>query len=376
MSYTIPPAQSAESLPGTVLFDSIPVGSGYPPVFLAEIGTFFNQDASKAKEMIERIVNAARSSTAVPVILKGEILHDPSICFDDDTLETYVAKDGTVKRERFRALVERKLVSLETYRDLFSIAAEAAVPFVVSVYDPAGADFAVEIGAAGLKIASANLTNIPLIRYVGSRGLPMIIDTGRATLSEVALAIQTARSTGADQLVVQHSPDGHPARPEAHNLRLLQTYAQAFEVPVGLSDHHADEEMLYVAVALGASLVEKGVAIGTDALEQDMAHALELDGLPRCLQRLGNAWKALGRSRRDPGIPICGPIGTSQRQGLVARRDLKPGDRVSFEIVGTAWPAKGIPAQHWGIVEGWEMTEPVARGAAIEWHHVRAVHPS
>lgn len=357
----------------SIMLAGIPVGAEHPPVFLAEIGTFFNQDIAKAEVTIRRIVEAARQSGGTPVVLKGEILHDASICLDDDTMETYASKSGEVKRERYRALIERKLVPLDTYRALFGIVAAAGMPFMVSVYDPIGADFALESGACALKIASANITNVPLIRHVAAKGLPLVVDSGRASLEDVARAVQTARGAGATQILVEHSPDGHPARPEAHNLRLLQTYAQAFEVPVGLSDHHVDEEMLYVAVALGASLIEKGVALDAGTLEQDVSHAMVIEDLPRTLRRLNNAWVALGRSRRDPTVALTGTVATSQRQGLVARRDLVSGDRVSADTVGTAWPAKGIPVHHWDIVAGWEVTEPLAQGSVIEWCHVRPI---
>jgi len=122
-----------------------------PPVFLAEIGGFFGQDYDLAREMILRIIAAGREVPQQPLILKTEILHDAEICLPGDTLETYSSKDGRVQQENYRALIERKVFPLEHYAKLFELCRAENTPFIVSVYDFAGADFAVQSGAAALK---------------------------------------------------------------------------------------------------------------------------------------------------------------------------------------------------------------------------------
>ncbi len=357
----------------TVHLGTIPVGPKHPPVFLAEIGTFFGQDIEEARRMTRRILTAREACPQTPLILKGEVLHDANVCLDDDTMEPYVAKDGTLRRERYRELVERKVVPLDRYRELFNIAREHGLPFVLSVYDFVGADFAAAVGAAAIKIASANLTHIPLIRHAAKLGLPLLLDTGRAEMDEVARAVNTARKAGCKDLIVEHSPDGHPAPPENHNLLLLDTYAHAFQAPVGLSDHFQGELMLYLAVALGTSLVEKGVVADVGALDQDVAHAMALDDLPHVLKTVHDTWIALGEPVRPLSQTIRGNIGTSQRSGLVAKRTLCPGDRVNFDTVGFAWPMKGIPAFHWDTVDDWEVVTALPSGTPIRWSDVRPV---
>ena len=107
----------------------------------------------------------------------------------------------------------------------------------------------------------------------------MVIDTGRASLQEVARAVEAARESGAQDILLQHSPDGHPALPEAHNLRILQAYETCFGLPTGLSDHYVGVEMLYVAIALGACVIEKGLYFDEYELDEDGAFARSGDGL-------------------------------------------------------------------------------------------------
>ena len=347
-----------------------PVGPDHPPLFFAEIGSFFNGNPEPARELIRRIIECRDAVPEQPVVLKTEILDDAEICLPGDTMETYASKAGGVKKENYRELIERKVMKTEHYVPLFKMCRDAKIPFVVSVYDMKAAKFATDHGAAGLKIASSNLTHVPLIRYTAGLGLPMVIDTGRASIAEVHRAVDTARKGGCLDIVVQHSPEGHPAPAKSHNLRIMQTYMQTFGLPAGLSDHYTGDEMLYISVALGASVLEKGIYFDPDELDQDIAHSMGIDDLPRVLRMVHDSFIALGRAERDPQLKIDWVIGTSQRQCLVANRDLQPGDPINLDTVRFAFPMKGIPVEHWDLVSAWRISAPVKAGQPIRWEQV------
>jgi len=347
------------------------VGGGAAPLFFAEIGSFFNGDPKPAAELIRRIVACAKAVPGQPVVLKTEILDDPEICLPGEAMETYASKAGEVKRENYRALIERKAMATARYPELFALCREARMPFVVSVYDFRAADLAAREGAAALKIASSNIVHVPLIRHAARHGLPMVIDTGRSSIAEVHRAVDTARRAGAPDIVIEHSPDGHPAPPKAHNLRIMRTYEQAFGLPVGLSDHFTGVEMLYAATALGAAVLEKGVYFDAEELDQDISHTMAIDALPAVLRAVHACWEALGDAERDPRGRIDWVIGTSQRQCLVAKTDLAPGAKLSLETVRFAFPCLGIPVENWDTVEGWSVASAVRAGTPIRWEDVR-----
>ncbi len=351
---------------------SLPVGLNYPPIFFAEVGSFFNGDVDQARSLFSKIVAARDANPRVPVVLKTEILNDAEICLKGDTAEVYQNKQGTIKRESYRELIERKVMPLERYEQLFSYTREMRIPTVVSVYDFDAADFAAAQGAVGLKIASANLVHIPLIEHVAKIGLPMVIDTGRSSLHEVARAVESARLAGADDILLQHSPDGHPALPEAHNLRILQTYQECFGLPTALSDHYMGVEMLYVAIALGACGVEKGLYFDSTVLDQDISFAMDIGDLPNVMQKTFECWQALGSSWRDKRKSIKSTVGTSQRQCLVAKKSLLPGEELNFDNVRFAFPCKGIPVENWPVVKNWKVRSAVAIDKPIQWQDVAA----
>ena len=358
----------------TVYLQEIPISPNARPVFFAEIGSSFNGDPDRAASMIERVIAVSAECPDQPMVLKTEILNNPEICLPVDTMETYANKAGKIRQERYRDLIERKVMPIRHYIPLFQMCRDAGVPFVVSVYDFEAATFAAEHGAAAIKIASANIVHVPLIRYATGLGLPVVIDTGRSTIAEVHRAVDTAREGGCQDLIVQHSPDGHPAPAIAQNLRILETYKRLFGVPVGLSDHYVGIEMCFLAVALGASVLEKGVYDDPEELDQDIAHAMDIVDLGRVLRMIRDCWDALGQPARNVHEKIDWVIGTSQRQGLVANVDLHSGDRLSLESVRFAFPCVGIPVEHWDLVDGWTVDSELSTGHPIHWRDVRYPH--
>lgn len=347
--------------------NDIPVGAEHPTVFFAEIGGFFNTDIDLATSMIQKVINASKVKKTIPVILKSEILDDAEICLPTDVMEPYADKQGNIKHENYRQIIERKLVSREAYSKLFKICRDANMPFILSVYDIKSADYALDEGVSALKIASSNVVHIPLIRHVAKMGIPMIIDTGRTSLDEATRAVETAREAGCNDIILQHSPDGHPALPEAHNLRIIQTYRNKFGIPVGLSDHSVNLEMMYMAIAMGANVIEKGVHINPDELDMDISHSMHFDDLPDTLIKLKDCWIALGKPERDLTQTIKGNIGTSQRQCLVAIDDMDIGEKISLQSVRFAFPRKpeNIAVEDWDSVQGKQVSKLVKAGTAL-----------
>jgi sialic acid synthase SpsE len=337
------------------------IANDAPPLFLPDIGTFFNQDMSLAREMVAQLKEAGAT------VVKGEILHRVELCLDDDAQERYYDPRKGFVAERWRDLMARKVVPLERYAELFEHCRKQGLAFVLSVYDRSGADFARRIGATALKIASSNLVNQPLIDHVAGLGLPMLIDTGKASMEEIARAVQWAQDAGAAGICLQHSPLAPPTPLTEHNLRMLQTFRAIYGFPVGLSDHHAGEEMLYAATALGAAILEKGVCRDDNPADQDVAHALPLSQVAEAMRKCANIHAALGAPMRY--LRADAPK-HNQRMGLVAARALRAGDALSLESVEFAWPNLGIHVEHWELVRNWRARRDLQAGAVIRWQDV------
>lgn len=342
--------------------DRFLVNDGEPPVFLPDIGTFFDQDMNIAESLI-RSLQAAGAS-----LIKGEILHDADIALDDDTVETYMSRDGAIIKERNRDLIERKVVPLASYEKLFGLCKTLDLGFVLSVYDLRGAEFSRDIGACALKIASSNIVHRPLIEYTARLGLPMIVDTGKSTLEEIARAVQWAEDAGGAAILLEHSPEAPPSPLANHNLRMLTTFRRIFDRPVGLSDHHVGDEMLYAAVALGAHALEKGVVPDFMKEDQDVNHALPISRFAEVLAKCNRIQTALGVGMRYlPRASKKHPY----RMGAVACTDIPAGEILTLNNTSFAFPAKGIPVEHWDVIEGWRVCGNITCGQVIRWQDVQ-----
>jgi len=334
------------------------VGAGQPPLFLPDIGTFFNRDTTLAKEMIVRLKQGGAE------IVKGEILHDANVCLDDDTEEFYYSNgQGKMVAERYRALIERKVLSLNAYEDILSECTRQGLPFVVSVYDIKGANFAYEMGAEALKIASSNIVHEVLIRHLAKLGRPMIIDTGYSTMDEIARGVGWARQSGAKDIIVEYSPPAPPAPVSKQNIRVMQTLQNIFNCPAGLSDHHHGPEMLYAATGLGAAVVEKGICHDKNLDDQDVSHALPISQFDEINRTCRTIFEGMGCSTfpskvRQKKSRMCITTGV---------QDCQKGTVLDKNTVGFAWPVKGISVEYWSLIEGWRLRHSLPKGVPVTW---------
>lgn len=333
------------------------------PIFLPDIGTFFNRDIATAKDLVTQL-----AASGVKTI-KGEILHDANICLKTDVTETYYGHVSQKKiSENYRELIERKVVSLAQYRQVFNLAKSLGLNIVLSVYDFEGADFAKELDVMAIKIASSNITHQPLIEYIASLGTPMIFDTGHSTIEEASRAISWARDAGNFDVLVEHSPPGPPNDVSLHQLAFMNTLGIACNCPTGLSDHHCGDEMLYAAVALGATIIEKGVCQNNIHDEQDAGHALPIGQVKQTLLKINNIAAGLGNGYRE--LPRTRAKYVS-RMGLIAKQDIKPGQSLTLENTGFAFPNIGIGTEYWSECQELKVVNKITAGQVIKWSDLR-----
>src|SRR5262249_34502833 len=159
--------------------------------------------------------------------------------------------------------IEDRVVPLAQYQALLERCHQFRIPFVASVFDTTGVDFLVEMRAAGIKLARNYVNHHVLIRHAAKAGLPVILDVGETYFSETFAPTEIVRAAGVP-LILLHHPGPNPSPAAIQNMRLIETYKRALGGPVGLSDHYRGDLMVYVAVALGANMIEKGVVDDPD----------------------------------------------------------------------------------------------------------------
>ena len=341
------------------------IGEHHPPVFWPDIDVYFQRDLNQAFHLIDNIAEAGG------LFLKGAVLHKGSFCLKGARSISYYNKNTEkMVSEPFENVIDRHVVPLEMLHKVFSHASGAGLSLVLSVYDNEGLAFARDVGALAIKIPSSNITHRSLIEVVAESALPMVIDTGRSKFWEIERAVNWAREKGAgSRLIIQHSPPGPPADASRFHLRMMSHMSQVFSCPVGLSDHHSGLAMLPLAVALGASLVEKGLVFDDSKADIDVAHALPVSRLREALAMLDESWHALGETVRPDGEV---PISAVDRMCIIAHREIAEGEVITRDAIDFAFPPVGIGAEEISCLLGATAKVSILRGEPIKWSDIES----
>ncbi|WP_164516700.1 N-acetylneuraminate synthase family protein [Minwuia thermotolerans] len=337
------------------------LGGGNPPLLLPDIDMFFNADIAMAQHMVKAVRDAGLT------IIKAAVLHDEAIALNCGTMETFLDNRGRPVTVDYRRLISKKVISKDEHRRLFRFIQDTGLELVLSVYDLEGLNLAVDSGAVAIKIPSSNITHQPLIAAAALAPVPLIVDTGKSTMVEIARALEWAAPARERGLIVEHSPEAPPAPLARHQLMMIPRLAETFDLNAGLSDHHHGNEMMLAATALGAVVLEKGLTVDDPDSDQDVYHAMRLSDLKPLRRQVEMIYDALGDGRRTR--PSDRPVPHS-RMGAVAARGLSTGEMLSLSNVGFALPPLGVGAEHWPIIEGWQARREVAAGEPVGWEDI------
>lgn len=229
----------------------------------------------------------------------------------------------------------------DEYRELQRCARELGITFFATAFDTASADFLAALDMPVYKIASGDLKNLPLLRYVARFGRPMIISTGGARLEDVERAYETLRPLNAQVAILQCTA-GYPARFDELDLRVISTYRDRFpDVVVGLSAHDNGIAMATAAYVLGARIVEKHFTWNRAAKGTDHAFSLEPPGLRKLVRDLDRVRQALGDGVKKVYPSEEGPI-LKMGKKLVAAHDLPTGHVLTAQDIAQKSPGDGL----------------------------------
>lgn len=336
------------------------IGPDHEPFVIAEISGNHGGDLERALD----IVRAAAESGAHA--LKIQTYTADTITLDVDTPSFRLSADHPLwPNRRLYELYEEAHTPWDWHEPIFSLASELGMVPFSAAFDPTAVDFLVKLGVPLIKSASSEITDLPLIRKIAEAGLPTIISTGTATLSEIDGAVRTARSAGNDDLVVLACTASYPAPPEASNLRGIPILRDGLDVVVGLSDHTLGIGASVAAVALGACVIEKHITLSREDGAVDSDFSLEPSEFAALVRETKVAWQALGEARIGP--KTAEREGLRFRRSLFVTRDVKAGEKVGPDNVRSVRPADGLAPVNAEIVFGRTFTTDAVAGTPLTW---------
>jgi N-acetylneuraminate synthase/sialic acid synthase len=340
----------------TVTIDGFEISDASDCYVIAEIGHNHQGSVEQAKQLFK----AAADAGAHAVKLQKR---------DNRNLYTREAFNRPYDNESsFGATYGEHREALEFGRDeyveLQTFARELGVAFFSTAFDFASADFLADLDVPAYKMASGDLTNTPLLRYVGSIGKPVIFSTGGGTLDDVRRAYETLAEV-TDQIVVLQCTAGYPAAWDELDLRVISTYRDCFpDVVVGFSSHDNGIAMPVAAYVLGARVVEKHFTLNRALKGTDHAFSLEPPGLRKLVRDLQRTKVALGDGTKTMYQSEAAPI-TKMGKKIVAARNLDAGHVLAEEDLVFKSPGDGLPPYELDRVLGRTLRHPVAEESAL-----------
>jgi sialic acid synthase SpsE len=318
------------------------LGEGEPVLVIAEIGLNHNGDLGLALELID--LAAAAGADAVK-FQKREV----GLCFTQAALDAaYPGRNsfGATYGDHKRALE----LTPADYDVLRARSRDRGVIFLVTPFDAISADLVDRLDCPAVKIASHNLTNLPLLDHVARKRRPILLSTGMADMTEVEAAVATIRRHH-DQLVLLQCTSSYPARASDLHLNVLVTYRERFGCPVGYSAHEQEEATLHAAVALGACVLEKHFTKDRTLRGPDHAASFEPAELARAIAGIRAVSAALGaREKRVTGEEWKNR--EKHHRSLVSAMAIPRGTVIAQAMLTTKAPGTGVPPARIADVTG------------------------
>ena len=333
------------------------IGPGNPAYIIAEMSANHGGSLEHAKE----IIHAAKEAGAD--CIKIQTYTADTITLNCNN-EYFRIKNGPWQQENtMYQLYTKANTPWEWHAELRDEAKKAGIDFFSTPFDLTAVDFLEELGVEFYKIASPEMVDIPLIKYVASKGKPIIMSTGMATIGEIELAVKAVREQGNNSLALLRCAVSYPAVTDEMNLRTMRNMAETFDLPVGLSDHSEGSIGAVTAVALGASVIEKHFCISRKNETADSFFSMDREEFARMVREVRQAEKAIG------GV-VYGP--TKQEEGnLIARKsifcsaDIKKGERFTPENVRAVRPGYGLEPKYYERLLGSVALRDIAFGTPI-----------
>ncbi len=339
-----------------ILIGSKIIGSGAQVFVIAEIG--INHDGSAIQA--EKLIDAAADSGADAVKLqsyRADRLLIPS-------RDRYAQQaDGA---ESAYQMLRRCELSWEDQAKLKKHADQRNILFLSTPFDEESADFLDSIDVPAFKIASGDITHVPLLRHVAAKGKPVLLSTGMSYLSEVADAIYALRTAGANEIVLMHCVSSYPAQPLQMNLRALQTMQSYFELPVGLSDHSEGILLPLIAVPLGAVVIEKHFTLDKNASGPDHKASMNPADLKSLVTNLRNVESSLGDGRKRPS-DLEEESRLFGRRSIVAAVDIRGEEKIADWMLTFKRPGSGLEPRYLEKVIGMTARRNIGKDTILQW---------
>ena len=330
-----------------------------PTFIIAEVSANHLQSFDNAAKIIKEAKNAGADA------VKIQTYSPDTITLDCDN-EYFQITQGTIwDGTTLHKLYQEAYTPWEWQPKLKEIAEEEGLIFFSSPFDITAVDFLEKMDVPAYKVASFEITDIPFIEYMASKGKPMIISTGIATLSDIEEAVNACHRMGNYQVALLKCTSAYPSPLEDINLKVIPNMSDTFDTLVGLSDHTLGHAVALGAVALGAKIVEKHITLSRADGGPDAKFSMEPDEFKEMVIRIRELEKALGTITYE--LTDKQKKSREHSRSLFIVKDINKGETFTEENIKSIRPGFGLPTKYIKDIVGKKARRDILKGTPVDW---------
>ncbi len=335
-------------------------GEKHPPFIVAEMSGNHNQSLERALQIVEAAAQAGAHA------IKLQTYTADTMTLDLNQGDFFIEDKASLWQGRsLYDLYKEAYTPWEWHEPIFQRCRELGIVAFSTPFDESAVDFLETLHVPCYKIASFELTDLPLIRKVAATGKPMVISTGMASVAEIYETVRVAREAGCEDLVLLKCTSSYPASPEDSNLLTIPHMQKLFNCPIGLSDHTMGIGTAVAAIALGACFIEKHFTLSRADGGVDSAFSMEPEEMRQLVIETERAWQALGQISYSPGEQESKSL--KFRRSLYIAQDMAAGEVLTPENLRIVRPGYGLEPKYYDVVLGKRVNRAVKKGTPLSW---------
>lgn len=339
-----------------ITIDGRKIGMDFSPYVIAEMSANHNAVINNAYKILDVAKKAGADA------IKMQTYTPDTLTINCDSAD-FQLTDGLWAGRSLYDLYKEAYTPWEWHKPLFDYAKKLDITIFSSPFDNTAVDLLEDLNTPAYKIASFEVIDLPLIKYVAQTSKPMIISTGMADAEEIQEAIDTAREGGCKELAILHCVSGYPAPAEDYNLKTILDMQTRFNLPVGLSDHTLDNTTAITSVAMGTCIIEKHVTLDRSGSGPDDSFSLEPEELKALCNGAKTAWKALGKV--DYGRKSSEEGNVKFRRSLYFIKNMKAGDAITPDCIRSIRPGYGLAPKYLEDLLGKRVIRNISKGSPV-----------
>ena len=318
---------------------------------------------------LQTAINTVRTAAEIGVDAVKIQTYTPDTMTLNCRKPDFILKDGLWKGESLYNLYQKAYTPWQWHEELFKVAREEGIIMFSTPFDTTAVDLLESLGNPIYKIASFEIMDTELIRYAASKGKPMIMSTGIATEEDIDDAIAACREVGNNDITLLKCTSEYPARIEDANLAMIPAMRERFGVNVGLSDHYMGSLVPTVAVALGATVVEKHFILNRAIGGPDSTFSMNKEEFAQLVRDIRSAENSLGTVNYNLTASQEKARKTVGRSLYVAI-DMKAGEVITRENVRSVRPGYGLPPKYLPLLLGKKVNRDLEMGTPMSFGYI------